>query len=104
MNFTIHAPKVKPEELHRHLIQTDYFTVVKGSVLFWLQYEDGKNEKFILTDQDKKTLSIPPGVWHGYMALKKDTIMVFYITQKFNPNDEFRKKCDPKEWKLPRKA
>ena len=101
-NFTIHQPSVIPEELHMHKKQTDYFVVAKGKVMFRLVYEDGKEEKFILTDKDHKTLEIPPGVWHGYLALEP-SIMVFYLTQKYNPKDEFRKKTKPEEWKLPKK-
>jgi len=98
-NFTIHQPQVIPDELHMHKKQTDYFAVVKGKVLFRLVYKGGKEEKFILTDKDHKTLEIPPGVWHGYMALTP-SIMVFYISQKYDPKDEFRKKTKPEEWKL----
>lgn len=101
MNFTIHSPNVIPEELHMHKKQTDYFTVVKGKVLFRLIYPNGKEEKFIMTDKENVTLEIPSNTWHGYMAVKA-SIMLFYITQKFNPKDEYRKKTDPKEWTLPR--
>ena len=80
-NFTKHSPNVIPEELHMHKNQTDYFAVAKGKVMFRLVYEDGREEKFIMTDEDNKTLIIPPGVWHGYLALEP-SIMVFYLNHK----------------------
>lgn len=101
-NFTIHNPKVIPEELHMHKKQTDYFTVAIGKVMFRLVYPSGKEEKFILSDKDQKTLIIPPQVWHGYLALKK-SVMVFYLSHKYDPKDEFRKKTNSSEWKLPKR-
>jgi len=98
-NFTKHPPSIIPEELHMHKTQTDYFVVAAGKVLFRLVYEDGREEKLIISENDKKTLTVPPGVWHGYMALEP-ALMVFYITHKYDSSDEFRKKCDPSEWQL----
>lgn len=102
-NFTKHSPNVIPEELHIHKRQTDYFTVAQGRVMFLMIYEDGKKEKFILTENDHKTLIIPPGVWHNYMALEP-SIMVFYLSHKYDSSDEFRKKTDPSEWGLSAKS
>ncbi len=82
-----------------HKRQTDYFAVVQGKVMFRLVFEDGKEEKFIMTENDHKTLVIPPSIWHGYMALKP-SIMVFYLSHKYDSNDEFRRKTDSKEWEL----
>jgi len=36
-------------------------------------------------------LFIPRGLWHGcYNYTNEPAVLVYYITQKFNPNDEFR--------------
>ncbi|MDO8676892.1 MAG: WxcM-like domain-containing protein [Candidatus Azambacteria bacterium] len=100
-NFTVYNPNVIPEELHMHKKQTDYFAVAQGRVMFLLVYEDGREEKFILTKNDKKTLIIPPGIWHNYMALEP-AVMVFYLSHKYDVSDEFKKKTDPSEWTLPK--
>lgn len=102
-NFTIHPAKIIPKELHMHKKQTDYFTVAKGKVLFRLIHKNGKDEQFVLSDNDSKTLIISPGIWHGYTALEDDTIMVFYISHKYDEKDEFRKEFDLSGWKLPQK-
>ena len=99
-NYTEHPAGVIPEELHMHKRQTDYFAVVQGKVMFRLVGEDGREEKFIMTDEDNKTLIIPPGIWHGYMALDP-SVMVFYLSHKYDSNDEFRKKTDQSEWISP---
>lgn len=99
-NFTKHPVGIIPEELHMHKNQTDHFVVISGKVMFRLVYEDGKEEKFLMTENDNKTLIIKPGIWHGYVALKP-SIMAFYLSHKFNSSDEFRKKTNPSEWELP---
>lgn len=99
-NFTKHNPNIIPEELHMHKRQIDYFTVVQGQVMFRLVYEDGRpEEKFIISENDKKTLIIPPGTWHGYIAIEP-SIMIFYLSHKYDQNDEFRRKTNPSEWEL----
>ena len=102
-NFTKHPKGVIPEELHMHKFQTDYFAVVKGKVMFYLKYRNGRKEKVIVTENDHKTIIIPPGVWHGYTALKP-SIMVFYLTHKYDPKDEFRRKVNSSEWKIPKRG
>ncbi len=100
-NFTKHPAGAIPEELHMHKNQTDYFAVVEGKVMFRLVSEDGKEEKFIMTENDHKTLIISPGVWHGYMALEP-SIIAFYLSHKYDVSDEFKKKTNPSEWVLPK--
>lgn len=99
MNFTYMNPGVI-SGLHMHKEQTDYFSVVKGSVMVRLVYDDGRpTEKFVLSEGTRKTLIIPPGVWHGYKSLEP-TIMVFYIDKKFNTNDENRRETKSEEWEI----
>lgn len=98
-NFTKHPAGVIPEELHMHKRQTDYFAVAQGKVLFRLVHENGKEEKFVLSEDDHKTLIILPGIWHGYVAIEP-SIMVFYLSHKYDSNDEFRKKIDSSGWAL----
>lgn len=99
LNFTFHFPKIIPKELHMHKKQTDYFIVAKGKVMFRLVNKKGKEEKFVITENDNKTVIIKPNTWHGYVALE-ESIMIFYITHKYDAADEFRKKTKTSEWKL----
>jgi|TARA_R110000824_G_scaffold207562_2_gene393005 dTDP-4-dehydrorhamnose 3,5-epimerase-like enzyme len=81
---------------HRHEIQTDYWYCPKGSfkVGLGIPKEDGSVyvEWQYLSDKDQKILKIEPGIWHGYMALQPESIMLYYLTEKYDPQDE---------WKLP---
>ena len=97
MNFSVQNPNIYPDELHMHKIHTDYFAVAKGKVFFRMVREDGQEEHTVLEEKDDKTLIIPPGIWHHYVALEP-SILVFYTDRKYDPNDEFRKKIDPAEW------
>ena len=86
--------------MHMHKKQTDYFTVTSGSVLSRLVTEDGKEERIVLSSHSRKTLVIPPKVWHGYKSLEVSTLL-FYIDQKFNLDDELRKPTKPSDWDIP---
>ena len=99
LNFT-HVPAGSIAGLHLHKEQSDYFCVAKGAMLFRMITEDGKEERVVLSAYSRKTLIIPPGVWHGYKALE-DSIVIFYIDQKFNTNDEHRKETKPEDWTSP---
>tara|TARA_R110000824_G_scaffold205906_1_gene390846 strand:+ start:2420 stop:2827 length:408 start_codon:yes stop_codon:yes gene_type:complete len=77
---------------HRHKIQTDYWYCPKGSfkVGLGMPKEDGSVyvEWQYLSDKDQKVLKIEPGIWHGYMALQPESIMLYYLTEKYDPQDE----------------
>ena len=86
---------------HAHEIQTDYWVCLKGAFKVGLaipqKNEDGTVEGYevkweYLSDKTQKSLKIPPGVYHGYKALIPGSILMYYLTEKFNPNDEFRAK------------
>lgn len=97
MNFT-HMPSGVICGLHMHKKHTDYFAVAKGSLLFRLVYDDGRaEEKFVVSEHTRKTLVIPPGVWHGYKSLEP-SIVLFYTDEKFNTDDELRRETKPEEW------
>lgn len=83
--------------LHMHKQQVDYFAVAKGRMMFRLVTEDGREEKIILSPCSRKTLIIRPGIWHGYKSLEP-SILVSYVTEKYNPADEFRKKTAAADW------
>lgn len=100
MNFTVHNSAIVPHEWHMHKLHTDYFAVVKGKILFRMVYDDERpEEKIVLTEDDHKTLILPPEVWHNYIALEP-SILVFYTSHKFNADDEFRRPCDATGWNI----
>ena len=94
---------------HRHKIQTDYWYCPKGSfkVGLGIPNEDGSVdvEWKYLSDKDQKILKIEPGIWHGYMALQPESIMLYYLTEKYDPQDEWKKPpCSfGEDWRIPNK-
>jgi len=75
---------------HKHNIQTDYWFCVKGSFKVGLAtHEEGATFEY-LSDKNPRVLKIPPGIYHGYKALEPNSILMYYLTEKYNPEDEFR--------------
>ena len=70
---------------HRHQKQTDHWFVIKGFLKVGLM-DDDRNVRWVyLGENDRRVLSIPPGVWHGYMVLgNEEAILMYYITEKYN--------------------
>jgi len=67
---------------HKHEILWDYFCIVKGSAKF-VFVDDRKDSKtykeqevVILSEKAPKIVVVPPGVYHGWMSLEDNTIMV----------------------------
>ena len=90
---------------HKHNIQTDYWVCIKGSFKVGLAtYEEGANFEY-LSDRNPRVLKIPPGIYHGYKALEPDSILMYYLTEKYNPQDEFRAKVGDfgENWKTENK-
>lgn len=84
---------------HKHNIQTDYWICLKGSFKIGLAYpidvpQDAGDLYEVkweyLSDKNFKVLTIPPGVYHGYMALEPGSILMYYLTEKYDVNDEYR--------------
>ena len=79
-------------ESNGHKKQTDYWFCPKGSFKVGLgrPREDGGVDVFwyYLSDKNFHVLQIPPGIWHGYKALEMNSIMLYYLSEKYDENDE----------------
>ena len=86
---------------HKHNIQTDYWICLKGSLKVGLATKEGGCKFEYLSDKNFRVLEIPPGVYHGYKALEENTILMYYVDQKYNTYDEIRAKVGEFEesWK-----
>lgn len=78
---------------HRHKKQTDNWYVLKGSLKVGLYDEKAKRLHWVyLHAYDRKTLVIPPGIWHGWRNIAEgETILSYYITEKYdqkNPDED----------------
>ena len=75
---------------HKHNIQSDYWCCLKGSFKVGLATDDGEVRWEYLSDKSSKVLEIPPGIYHGYKALEKGSILMYHLTHKYNPEDDIR--------------
>ena len=77
---------------HRHQHQTDHWFVIKGYLKVGLLDDEGNHRWVYLGENDRRVLSIPPGVWHGYMVLgDEEAVLMYYITSKYDeqhPDEE----------------
>ena len=77
---------------HKHNIQTDYWICLRGSLKVGLATEEDGCEFEYLSEKNPRVLEIKPGIYHGYKALEADTMLMYYVTEKYNPQDEIRAK------------
>ena len=81
---------------HKHDIQSDYWTCLKGAFKVGLAVpkDDGTYEvKWeYLSDKNFRVLEIIPGIYHGYKAVEPDSVLLYYLTHKYDPDDEIRAK------------
>ena len=77
---------------HRHQKQSDHWFVIKGFLKVGLLDDSGRVRWVYLGENDRRVLSIPPGVWHGYMVLgDQEAVLMYHITSKYdeaNPDEE----------------
>ena len=94
---------------HKHNIQTDYWICLKGSFKVGLAEPDNEGNytaRFeYISDKNFRVVEIPPGVYHGYKALESGSIILYYVTEKYNPDDEIRAKVGEfgETWETPNK-
>jgi dTDP-4-dehydrorhamnose 3,5-epimerase len=76
---------------HMHKKQTDFWTCLKGSFKVGLAIPpDYKVTWEYLSDKNPRVLTITPGIYHGYKALEPNSILLYYLTHKYDPSDEFK--------------
>ena len=82
---------------HRHQFQDDYQLCIMGSLKFGLcdkpAGEGGTVQWVYASERSTKdgALFIPRGIWHGYYNFTDQVAVVLYwLTNKYNPDDEER--------------
>tara|TARA_A100001201_G_scaffold133047_1_gene120000 strand:- start:174 stop:557 length:384 start_codon:yes stop_codon:yes gene_type:complete len=77
---------------HKHNIQTDYWVCLKGAFKVGLATKENGCEFEYLSEKNPRVLEIKPGIYHGYKAIEPNSILMYYVTEKYNPEDEIRAK------------
>jgi dTDP-4-dehydrorhamnose 3,5-epimerase-like enzyme len=93
---------------HKHRALWDYFCIVKGSAKFVLVVADEEEvmeaarkgsvmgpdalETYVLSALRPQLLVVPAGVWHGWMSLEDETMLLSTASEVYNPQqpDEVR--------------
>jgi dTDP-4-dehydrorhamnose 3,5-epimerase len=83
---------------HKHKLLWDYFHISHGAAKFALRddREDSPTYEelntFVLSSRNPATLVVPPGIYHGWVALEDDTQLVSVGSDLYDPNnlDEVR--------------
>lgn len=76
--------------LHYHHHQHDLWYIVRGQArvgLADLRGEQAVVETYDLHEHSATTLLIPPGVAHGYLAVR-DLDLIYLVTRTYDPSDE----------------
>ena len=76
---------------HKHDIQSDYWTCIKGSFKVGLATTREGCKFEYLSDKNPRVLEIKPGIYHGYKALEPGSILLYYVTRKYDIEDEIRR-------------
>lgn len=83
---------------HKHEVLWDYFCIIKGSAKFIFVDDRNENQTYqkqetvILSEKSPEMIIVPPGVYHGWMSLEDETIMVSTASEVYNKEnpDEIR--------------
>ena len=91
---------------HAHRVQTDNFCCVSGNVRvgLWDGREDSptsrQSQAIVVGELARKRITIPPGVWHGWICLGTQTAIVINMPSEhynYAEPDELRRPWDDPE-------
>lgn len=83
---------------HKHHVMWDYFCILTGSAKFVLRDDRPESASYqqmmtiVTSGRKPRLLTIPPGVFHGWMSLEDNTTMLSIADVIYNPGapDEVR--------------
>jgi dTDP-4-dehydrorhamnose 3,5-epimerase-like enzyme len=75
---------------HKHALQYDIFFVASGSLKLGIISTDGEVTEVVLDSDNPQSVYIPTGYWHCYKSADKSAMLVYYLSEKHNHDDEFR--------------
>jgi len=100
---------------HKHAELHDWFCIVKGSAKFVLVDDrpdsptHQKVDMLVGSDRQASVVVVPPGVYHGWMSLEPDTILVSTASHEYNqaqpdevrvPPDHFNELIGADPWEV----
>lgn len=92
--------RINAFHLHAKVVQDEIWCVTAGMLLVWLvdvraaSATRGARRRLLLSAEEPGLLHIPAGVAHGYRAGPDGALLLYAMTQQFDP-------ADPNEGRLP---
>ena len=94
---------------HGHIELIDWFSIIQGTAKFALfdarMTIDGKKNDFFgkmneitLCNKHISTLTVPVGVYHGWMSLTDDTILISIANRVYNHEKPDEHRVPPDSW------
>ena len=84
--FIINGKKNKTRADHAHYKCSQYFVVIKGSVI--VSYENGRGKfKKKLSSSNKNTLLLKPKTWCRVKFINKDSILLVFCDREYEFDD-----------------
>lgn len=88
---------------HRHRFQVDQFMVISGKIRFGRVANDGTpefDEIESVASGQFSTLTVDPGVWHGYQNVgDTPAMLLMYLSHKYEDGwDEERRTLEEMPW------
>jgi dTDP-4-dehydrorhamnose 3,5-epimerase-like enzyme len=75
---------------HKHAELWDWFCIVHGTAKFVLKDDRpdsttyGEMMTIVAGERAPKLIAVPPGVYHGWMSLEDDTLMISVASHTYN--------------------
>jgi len=94
---------------HRHRKLWDFFCIIRGRAKFCFVDELGNAKQYVLTARKPKLIVVPPTIYHGWMSLDDDTILLSIASETYDrrhpdeervPYDHFDRLFGGSPWRI----
>jgi len=90
--YIVHNPaRGTIRAFHRHQELWDFFCIIRGRAKFCFVDELGNTKQCVLTERKPALIVVPPRIYHGWMSLDDDTILLSIASEVYNrqsPDEE----------------
>jgi dTDP-4-dehydrorhamnose 3,5-epimerase len=86
---------------HKHQQLYDWFFIAHGSAKFVVKDDReasptaGEINTFVIGDRNPSLLVVPPGVYHGWMSLEDDTLLISTASDVYNRDNPDETRIPP---------
>ncbi|HID71614.1 MAG TPA: hypothetical protein EYP29_02580 [Thermoplasmata archaeon] len=87
---------------HKHEKVWDFFFICQGAAKFIFKDDRPESPTYrkevvlIASSRNPKLIVVPPGVWHGWLALEDNTLLISIASEKYNRERPDEERITPK--------